>query len=166
MTTAKTTLDPARFRHVMGHLPTGVAVISAQDRAGNPVGMAVGTFLSISLDPPLVGFFPADTSTSFPRIEDAGRFCVNILAQDQRSVCHAFAAQGGDKFASVSWHLSPAGLPWLDDAVAWIECEISSVTQAGDHKFVQARPHALTVDPNRAPMVFWAGTYHSLDPAH
>ena len=77
-------ITPARFRQVLGHLPTGVVVVTAIDDEG-PTGLAVGTFTSVSLDPPLVGFLPAASSTSFPRIRAAGSFCANVLAAGQQA---------------------------------------------------------------------------------
>ncbi len=96
-------MDPGRFRHVLGHFPTGVVVVTAMHEESGPVGMAVGSFTSVSLDPPLVAFFPDRSSTSFPKIRDAGSFCINVLAEDQEHVCRAFAARGGDKYGSAAW---------------------------------------------------------------
>ena len=96
-------IDPAGFRRVLGHFPTGVAVVTGIDEAGKPVGMAVGSFSSVSLDPPLVAFMPDRRSTSWPRLRPSGAFCVNILGAEQESVCRAFAQRGGDKFADLSW---------------------------------------------------------------
>ena len=85
--------DGAKFRQVLGHFPTGVTVVTATND-GVPVGLAVGSFASVSLDPPLVAFFPDKSSSSWPKIELAGSFCVNILAEDQEDVCRRFAVEG------------------------------------------------------------------------
>src|SRR6476619_3878226 len=94
--------DTARYRQVLGHFPTGVVVVTAVDD-GEPVGLAIGSFSSVSLDPPLVGFFPDRSSTSWPRIEKAGSFAVNILGEHQEDICRTFASKGGDKFAGIGW---------------------------------------------------------------
>ena len=73
--------DSARFRQVLGHFPTGVTVITAGS-GSDKVGLAIGSFFSVSLDPPLVGFCAGKSSSSWPGIREAGRFCVNILAGD------------------------------------------------------------------------------------
>ena len=86
--------DSKRFRQVLGHYPTGVTVVTAVDADGQPAGMAVGSFTSVSLDPPLVAFLPDKSSTSFPRIRRASSFCVNVLSAEQENVCRAFAAKG------------------------------------------------------------------------
>lgn len=116
-------IEPERFRQVLGHYPTGVAIATAMGDDGVPAGMAVGSFTSVSLDPPLVGFMPDKRSTSFPKIRAAGSFCINVLAQDQEPACRAFAARSGDKYAESTWHPAGSGSPILDGAVAWIDCD-------------------------------------------
>ena len=100
--------DSASFRTVMGHYPTGVCVITGLTPDGIAVGLTVGTFTSVSLNPPLIGFFPDKKSTSWPLIGASGQFCVNILASEQESVCRAFAVKGGDKFSQFQW--SPSAI--------------------------------------------------------
>ena len=116
-------VDPAQFRQVLGHFPTGVTVITAI-ADGRPAGLAVGSFASLSLDPPLVLFCPAKTSSSWPTIVSAGHFCVNILAEDQGDVCGVFASKTEDKFADISWDTRSTGAPVLENVLAWIDCEI------------------------------------------
>ena len=76
-------IDATTFRETLGHYPTGVAVVTVVDDDGAPDGMVVGTFSSVSLDPPLIAFFPATSSRSFERIRTASAFCINVLASDQ-----------------------------------------------------------------------------------
>jgi flavin reductase (DIM6/NTAB) family NADH-FMN oxidoreductase RutF len=154
-------VTPDRFRNVMRHVPTGVAVVAASTPAG-PVGLAVGSFVSVSLRPPLVGFFVDRVSTTWPAIEPHGRFTVNILGEDDEATCRAFAVSGGDKFAGVTWAPSPMGSPVLDSALAWFDCTTNAVTDAGDHRFVLADVHDLSVQPAGRPLVFCHGTYQRL----
>lgn len=158
------TTDPATFRHVLGHYPTGVCVVTSREADGRTVGMAVGSFTSVSLDPPLVGFLPDGSSRTWPRIERAGRFCINILAHDQLDLCRAFAARGDDKFAGIAWRPSPAGLPILDGVVAWIDCDLHAVHPAGDHMFVMGLVRALEVEHPRSPLLFVQGGYGAFAP--
>ena len=152
-------IDPQRFRHVLGHFPTGVVVATALQEGGTPAGMAVGSFTSVSLDPPLVAFLPDKKSTSFPKIRQAGSFCINVLSGDQEQVCRAFAARGGDKFGDVSWYSAGSGSPIIDGAVAWIDCEIQEVLEAGDHYIVLGRVLDLAVGKNASPLLFFRGGY-------
>ena len=155
---AQPAIESSKYRQVLGHFPTGVTVITAvHDDA--PVGMAVGSFSSVSLDPPLVAFFAAKTSSSWPKIRAAGAFCVNVLGEDQEDVCRRFASKEEDKFAGLGWKPTALGSPLLDGVLAWIDCEIESVTDAGDHECAMGRVHDLDVGHDRGPLVFFRGGY-------
>jgi flavin reductase (DIM6/NTAB) family NADH-FMN oxidoreductase RutF len=159
-----TTIEPSTFRHILGHYPTGVCVISAIDEHGVPVGMAVGSFTSVSLDPPLVAFFPDRGSSSWPRIEKAGRFCVNVLAEDQEHLCRRFAARIANKFDGLDYRISDSGLPVLSDVVAWIECTLHAVHEAGDHFIVLGRVDAMDIERDSHPLLFVRGGYGQFSP--
>lgn len=154
-----TTIDTVRFREVLGVYPTGVCVVAALDETGQPVGMVVGTFTSVSLDPPMVGFLPDKKSASWPLIERAGKFCVNVLASDQRDLCRQVATRGPDKFGAVDYAVSDRNLPVLANAIATIECAIHSVNEAGDHWFVLGNVLAMDVHREEDPMLFHRGRY-------
>ncbi len=153
-------IDAAHFRRVMGHYPTGVTVVTGIGEDG-PLGLAIGSFVSISLDPPLVGFFPTNSSSSWPGIKASGSFCVNVLAADQENVCRVFASKGEDKFASVEWSPSPeTGSPLIAGSLAWIDCRIYSVSEAGDHDLCMGRVVAMDVGRDDVlPLAFFKGAY-------
>ena len=153
-----TSIDPAEFRKVLGSYPTGVCVITALDE-DRPTGMVVGSFTSVSLDPPLVGFFPDRKSTSWPLIEKAGHFCVNVLASDQADVCRAVTAKGDQKFVGVDYIVSDHNLPIIADSIAAIECRLYSVTEAGDHWFVLGEVLRMEAVREDDPMLFHKGRY-------
>ncbi|MGH2685848.1 MAG: flavin reductase family protein [Actinomycetota bacterium] len=155
--------DAARFRQVLGHFPTGVTVVTAAD-GEQPVGLAVGSFTSVSLEPPLVAFCPAKTSSSWPKIRAAGHFCVNILAEDQEDVCRAFASKATDKFEGLGWRRGTKGVPILTDVLAWIVCHIDAVHDAGDHEVVIGRVIELEVEKESGPLVFYRGGYGRFSP--
>lgn len=152
------------YREVLGQYPTGVSIMTAQLDDGTLAGMTVGSFTSVSLDPPLVAFFPAKTSTSWPVIQRAGKFCVNVLAWDQEYICQRMAKPGGEKFADVTWRPSTLGSPIIDGVVAWIDCTIESVNEAGDHYIVMGRVHELEVANQTLPLVFFRGGYGRFTP--
>jgi 3-hydroxy-9,10-secoandrosta-1,3,5(10)-triene-9,17-dione monooxygenase reductase component len=154
--------DAATYRHVLGHFATGVVAITALDPAtGRPTGLAANSFSSVSLDPPLVSFCVGHTSTSWPRVRAAGRFCINVLAEHQHHVCVALARSGGDKFEGLSWSESPAGCPLVDEAAAWLEVTLEAEYAAGDHVIVVARVEALEAY-ERPPLLFFRGGYGRL----
>jgi flavin reductase (DIM6/NTAB) family NADH-FMN oxidoreductase RutF len=154
-----TRLDPAVFRRVLGRFPTGVVVVTAIDADGLPAGMAVGSFTSVSLDPPLLAFFPDKSSSSFPRIRSSDSFCVNVLSADQEWVCRVFATKGADKFAGLSWRPAGSGSPILDGVVAWMDCELGTVQDAGDHFLVLGRVRDLAPGDAEQPLLFFKGGY-------
>lgn len=156
-------VDATRYRHVLGHYPTGVCAVTAVDLDGNPRGLIVGSFTSVSLDPPLVGFFPGKGSATWPWIEAAGRFCVNILSSGQQDILRRLTKSGADKFAGLSYAVSANGSPVLEDVVAWIDCSLESVTEAGDHYFVLGRVLDLEVATQGHPMLFLQGKYGRFD---
>lgn len=156
-------VEQAEFRHVLGHFASGVTVITTPDEdGGGPAGFACQSFSSLSLDPPLVTFLVARTSTTWPRIGRAGVFCVNILAAGQGELCRAFAVSGADKFAGVEWDPAPVtGSPLLRGSLAWIDCGIHAVHTGGDHLIVVGRVNDLAADPDAEPLLFYRGGFGS-----
>ena len=152
-------IDGERLRHVLGHLPTGVAVIAVFGEDG-PAGMAVNSVASVSLDPPLILFCPARSSTTWPSLRAAGRFCVNVMASQHEEITRRFARRGADRFAGVDYRERSTG-PGLTDALAWIDCRIEAEHDAGDHTIVVARVLAMEAAPGGDPLVFFRGRYGS-----
>lgn len=158
------TIDPALFRETLGHYPTGVAVVTAVADDGQPIGMVVGTFSSVSLDPPLIAFFPASTSKSFQQLRTAATFAVNVLASDQEPICRKLATSGADKFDGVRWRPGMLGSPIIEGAVSWIECTFEDIREAGDHYIVLGRVHELAVERPTLPLLFFQGGYGRFSP--
>lgn len=158
VTNDQQSIDPARFRNVLGRVPTSVVVVTGVDGSGRPHGITIGSFTSVSLDPLLVGFLPGVSSRSWASIRESGRFCVNVLGAEQAELCWRFAKEGDDKFAGLDWTTSPGGSPILDGVPAWIDCAIESETVAGDHHFVVGRVGALDADDSvNDAMIFFRG---------
>lgn len=148
-------IDSAHFRQVLGHFPTGVTVITAP----GPAGFAVGSFFSVSLEPPLVGFCAGKGSSSWPGIRDSGVFCVNVLAEDQEAVCRQMSLKGEDKFAGLGFTPASSGSPRLGDVLAWIDCDIEAIHDAGDHEICVGRVRELGVERETGPLLFFRGGY-------
>jgi 3-hydroxy-9,10-secoandrosta-1,3,5(10)-triene-9,17-dione monooxygenase reductase component len=146
-------LDQARFREVLGHFATGVTIVTACEE-GVPVGFSCQSFSALSLDPPMVLLAPAKSSTSWPRIAEAGAFCVNILSEDQEAICLNFAVSGGDKFDGVEWRAGTTGAPVIAGALASIECTLGAIYEGGDHELVTGHVVALEVGSG-APLLFY-----------
>lgn len=157
-------IDPALFRETLGHYPTGVAVVTGIAEDGTPAGMVVGSFTSVSLDPPLVAFLPTRESGSFARLRTGKTFCVNVLASDQEQTCRRFASRAEDKFEDIAWTPAPGGAPILDGAVSWIECTYQDVLEGGDHYIVVGRVRHLSVARPSLPLLFFQGGYGRFAP--
>lgn len=154
--------EPARFRQVLGHFCTGVTVITALADGREPVGFACQAFAAVSLTPPLVLFCPSRASVTWPRIERAGHFCANVLADGQRDLSRIFgasAATGADKFAGLGWSPCSSGAPVLQDALTWVGCAIHAVHEAGDHYVVIGRVTELGACAPGSPLLFYRGRY-------
>lgn len=154
------TPDSASFRAVLGHFATGITVITAMD-GDDPVGLAASSFTSVSLDPPLVLFCAAKTSSTWPRIQKAGHFTVNVLDEHQESISQLFATPGADRFGHVSWSVSNHG-PILEDIHAYLDCTIHAQHDAGDHIIVVGRVEALGLTADAGPLLFYRGRYGRL----
>lgn len=150
------------FRDVLGHFPSGVAVVTGA-AGGEGSGLTVQAFCSLSLDPPLVLVCPARGSTSWPRIEATGQMCVNLLADDQEEVARRFSMAGSDKFGGLPWTPSPAtGSPVLEGSVGFIDCSIEQVRPGGDHLVVIGRVLALDARNDRRPLIFYRSRFGRL----
>jgi len=158
---ASETADQRSFRDTLGRYPTGVALIAASTPDG-PTGMAVNSFTSVSLDPPLIAFCPMLTSSSWAAIKPIGGFAVSLLRSHHEPLARLFSQKGVDRFGSHAWHESPAGHPVLSESLGWLEATIEAVTAAGDHDVVLARVDQWSEAGDGSPLVFFGGRYHSL----
>ncbi len=159
-------IDSAEYRRVLGHFPTGVTVVTAISQHG-PAGLAIGSFSSVSLDPPLVMFSPSKQSASWLSMKSAGSFCVNVMAQDQTAVCAVFAGSSEDKFSGIDWTVAATGAPVIAGSLAWIDCERYAVHDGGDHEIVVGEVKAAaTVNDaeGRGPLLFYRGGYGQFRP--
>lgn len=133
--TSASAIEVAQLRAVLGHFATGVVIVTGSGNRG-PAGLTCQSFISLSLDPPLVALAPARTSSSWPAIHESGAFCINILADDQEALARVFAISGGDKFAGIGWSATGTGSPRLHDVLAWIDCRLLRSHDGGDHHLI------------------------------
>lgn len=161
-TDGSTVIEAAHYRTVLGHFPTGVTVVAGRTDDDAPVGLAIGSFFSVSLDPALVGFCVGKSSSSWPAMAPHGSFCVNVLGADQEDVCRVFASKADDKFASIGWSPTETGSPRIDGVLAWIDCDLEATHDAGDHLIVVGRVRGLDVGSGHDPLVFFRGGYANL----
>ncbi|MDQ6915683.1 MAG: flavin reductase family protein [Actinomycetota bacterium] len=155
---AQTEADRQRFRAVMGHFATGVAVVTGLGREG-AVGMTTNALCSLSLDPLLVLVCFDNTARTLPVVRESGRFGVNVLRVGQDGVSGQFASKLplDRKFDAVDYTLEH-GVPVLGDVLAWLVCEVREVLAGGDHTIGVGAVVAMGHDGGD-PLVWYRGTY-------
>jgi flavin reductase (DIM6/NTAB) family NADH-FMN oxidoreductase RutF len=103
---------------------------------------------------------PARTSTSWPKLRESGKFCINILAEDQQPICDVFAKTGIDKFTALKWRPGITGSPVIDGVLAYIDCDLHAEHDGGDHTIVVGRVVDIAIlDRSRGPLLFFRGGY-------
>jgi len=156
---------PDEFRALMSRVPTSV-VVAAALVDDQPIGMMLGTFTSVSLDPRLVGFFGDLRSRTFGLLVRQPRLAFSVLAQEHYpEVTDAFRRVAEHRFDGVSWHLSPSGLPRLDGSVLFVEGPIVGTGAAGDHLVVHVDPDVVEQGTADAPLVFYRGLMMTIESA-
>ncbi|MCS5480365.1 flavin reductase family protein [Corynebacterium sp. YIM 101645] len=153
--------EPRIFRDVMGHYPTGVAVVTGRAPDGELLALVVGTFSSVSLDPPLVSFMPMKTSKTFARMRECDSLCINIVGGEQEAEMLSIARRWENKLDGVDWYMSPSGNPILKNSIAWIDTSIAEIVEAGDHWITLCRVHDMEVTNPVSPLLFFQGGYGS-----
>jgi flavin reductase (DIM6/NTAB) family NADH-FMN oxidoreductase RutF len=148
------------FRRVLGRYAAGVVVVTGP----GPAGLTATSFTSVSLDPPLVSFCVARTSTTWPELRAAEVFAINVLGTGQAAVAARFARRGTDRFAPPTrWRPGPGGVPLLDGAAAQLVCEPYDTIALGDHWLVAGLVVDARPGPALAPLVYHQGRYFSPD---
>ena len=150
-------MDAQSYRDFFGNLPTGVTAIVAASETG-PVGLVVGTFSSVSLDPPLIGFMVKRNSRSWAAVKAAGRFTANVLASDQRRLSHVLSGGSADKFRNLEFQDPEANI--IRGCLAWAKCKLDREVDAGDHVIVLAVPEVMAVARTARPLIFLQRSYH------
>jgi flavin reductase (DIM6/NTAB) family NADH-FMN oxidoreductase RutF len=157
-------LDPNTLRRALGAFPSGVVAVGAQVDGG-PVGLAASSFTSVSLEPALVSFAVANTSSTWPRLRRAGHLGLSVLADHHHTACRQLAGPAQHRFDGLVLRRTDEGAVLLDDAVAMFEGSIHQEIEAGDHTMVLLRLHAVE-DPGLAsPLVFHRSDFSRIHPA-
>ncbi|WP_235343654.1 flavin reductase family protein [Brevibacterium sp. UCMA 11754] len=162
-TAADGSIEVADFRQIFGLLPTGVVAITGKSESGKPLGFVVGTFQSLSLDPPLVMFAVDKGSSTWPWIRNLEQFTANILSTEQLSVCKALARKGDDKFKDLPFDWSSIGTPRLPNSTAWIDCDVASEIVAGDHYVIVGEIKEMEQASDDEALLFRGGKFGEFD---
>lgn len=156
-------MDSKAFRQALSEFATGVAVITAESSGGEPIGMTMSSFNSVSIDPPLVLFSVDRSANSLPAMSTAKGFAVNILGREQEDISNRFARALSDKWSRIKCTLGHAQAPLITGSLASFECEPYAQYDGGDHMIFVVRVIRYTVRAgNPAPLVFFRGRYRDL----
>ena len=149
---------PDELRRAMGAFASGVTVVTGLE-SDEPIGFACQSFASVSLDPPLILFCADHRGRAWPRIRTAGRFTVNVLAEEQQDLCARFGSSRGVKFDGLGWDVSRWGTPSLRDVLLRVHAEVHDVHVAGDHDVVLGRVLEVELLEQEPPMIFYRGGF-------
>ena len=156
-------IDPLHFRNVMGQVPTCVTVVTALVD-DEPVAMVIGSFVSVSLEPPLAGFFCTASSATWEQLQSAPVLGVNVLGADQIDISNACMRPPADRFEGLDWSMVD-GAPKLAGTTAWLTLTMNQVIDAGDHEFALCNVTLMEApDDQREPVIFYGGGYRTLAP--
>ncbi|WP_168703169.1 flavin reductase family protein [Gordonia paraffinivorans] len=155
--------DPQHLRSVFGAYPSGVVALCGIDN-GEPNGMVVSTFTSVSLAPPLVSVCIQKTSQTWPSLRRLQRVGVSVLGAHHTSACRSLSSKDGDRFDGVGWTTHDGDSVLIHDSSAWMITSVANEIEAGDHLMVLLEIHAMDMDPTIEPLVFHASGYHRPTP--
>jgi flavin reductase (DIM6/NTAB) family NADH-FMN oxidoreductase RutF len=147
------------LRRAASAFPTGVAIVTSQAPGGEPKGITVNSFTSVSLDPPMVLICVDKRSSSAVSIREGGAYAVHLLRPGQRGLALAFARPVNDKFATISWKPGQEGAPLIADCPVVFECQVAGVSDGGDHDIVLGRVTGLHAEPALAMLGFFRGQF-------
>lgn len=156
------TPEQDRYRQVAGRFATGVTVVTCEGPAG-PAGLTTNAVTSLSLDPLLLLVCFDNGSRTLEVVRDAGRFAVNVLREGQEEMARVFASKAiaREKFQAVT-HTVAHEVPVLDDALAWIACDLRELIPGGDHTIGIGEVTHMDADARGRPLIWYAGAYTGL----
>ena len=154
--------DPRTLRDALGSFATGVTVVTCVDGDGNPAGLTVNSFTSVSLDPPLLLVCIAKRAGSAAALRAAEHFAVNVLQTGQQPASIRFATRDEDRFGATPWSTGETGAPLLMDSLAVFECERHAIYDGGDHDILLGKVIRASFDPTLDPLLYFRGKYRRL----
>jgi flavin reductase (DIM6/NTAB) family NADH-FMN oxidoreductase RutF len=149
------------FRQALGRFASGVTVVTCKSDAGNPLGLTVSAFSSLSLEPPLVLICIDTRASVYEDLKEGSFFAVNVLAQDQESVSRRFASRDTDRFKGLGYREGKTGAPLIDGALAFIECRLVHSCPGGDHTIFVGQVESSEVNDGK-PLLYFRGGYASI----
>ncbi|MGA1498125.1 MAG: flavin reductase family protein [Steroidobacteraceae bacterium] len=147
------------LRNAWGQYPTGVTIVTARDSTGNPIGLTASSFVSVSVEPPLISWNLGRGSSQFQRFLGLETFAVHVLHAGQRDLALKFASSGADKFGGLPLREGLGRVPLLDDWQALFQCRTHAVHEAGDHLIIIGEVLAFDTQEGREALVYYRGGF-------
>lgn len=160
MTLTHTDLNASTLRQTFRQFPSGVVAICAEI-GGEPVAMAVSSFVGVSFDPPLVAFCAQNTSTTWPMLRRAGRIGISVLGEAHDGAARTLAAKQGNRFEGLTITTSGGGAVFVDGACVWLDVTVVEEVPAGDHAIVLMQVNEVDLR-DEMPIVFHRSRFSHL----
>jgi flavin reductase (DIM6/NTAB) family NADH-FMN oxidoreductase RutF len=154
--------DPRTLRDALGCFATGVTVVTCLPKDGDPAGLTVNSFTSVSLDPPLLLVCLAKSALSAGALAEASHFAVNVLQTGQRPASIRFSTRDEDRFGTTPWSRGEGGAPILSDSLGVFECERHALHDGGDHHILIGKVVKASFDAGLDPLLYFRGSYRRL----
>ena len=154
--------DPRTLRDALGCFATGVTVVTCHNVDGEPAGLTVNSFTSVSLDPPLLLVCIAKEAASAAALIAAPNFAINVLQTGQQPASIRFSTRDQDRFGATPWSCGEAGAPILKDSLGVFECERFAVYDGGDHHILVGQVIKASFDGGLDPLLYFRGKYRRL----
>jgi flavin reductase (DIM6/NTAB) family NADH-FMN oxidoreductase RutF len=154
-------VSPGDLRRAFSVFPTGVVAVCALIE-GKPVGFAVNSFNSVSLDPPLVSICVGNSSTTWPLLATAERLGLTVLGAQHSELCRKLASRTADRFDGAKWTEKDTGAILIDGGALWLECRQSAAFPAGDHEMIILEVCETELFADTDPLVFHQSQFREL----
>jgi len=156
--------DLRDYRTALGSFGTGVAIATTCDAQGQPAGLTINSFSSVSLTPPMVLWSLSKTSSKYAAFQSGSHFCINILQKDQLSLAMQFSRHADDKFLNTAWEAGLGGAPKILGALATFECRNTVHYEGGDHTIFLGEVEAYAHHQGE-PLLFHRGSFGGFLPS-
>lgn len=157
--TCEEPIDPLMFRRACGQFATGIVVITTEND-GQVMGMTANAFVSLSLEPQLVGVSIAQAARILPNIQHFGYFGVSVLDSSDAKVANHFAGMSSEKvdvrFKSLD------GVPVLETAKTCFATRLTQSVQTGDHLLCVGEVMAIDHAQGVQPLIYHRGAFAEL----
>ncbi len=154
-------INSDEFRRVMGNFATGITVVTTRDTEGQPCGVTVNSFTSVSLEPLLVLVCFDKRLSSLQAFKDSERFGISMLSKDQEDLSRMFAKREAERPLSLYFE-GRLGMPLLRNSMAVMECETKDIYPGGDHLIFLAEVKYAEVLHAEEPLLYFRGKYRTL----